>query len=138
MGEDEISQFLTDLAVRGRVSASTQNQAFSAILFLYRHVLHIELDEPQLAKLRPQRSKPIPTVLSKDEVKRIIANLADDLRHLQRSEIAEVREEFAEGQVGSSTMPQKRNPWNAEHVKSLWKAFAPRVTARSATWSLMS
>jgi adenylosuccinate lyase len=57
----------------------------------------------------------------------VIANLADDLRQLQRSEIAEVREEFGEHQVGSSTMPQKRNPWNAEHVKSLWKAFAPRV-----------
>jgi adenylosuccinate lyase len=57
----------------------------------------------------------------------VVANIADDLRHLQRSEIAEVREEFAEDQVGSSTMPQKRNPWNAEHVKSLWKAFAPRV-----------
>lgn len=57
----------------------------------------------------------------------VIANLADDLRHLQRSEIAEVREEFTSAQVGSSTMPQKRNPWNAEHVKSLWKAFAPRV-----------
>ncbi len=57
----------------------------------------------------------------------IIANLADDLRHLQRSEIGEVREEFAESQVGSSTMPQKRNPWNSEHVKSLWKAFAPRA-----------
>ena len=57
----------------------------------------------------------------------IIANLADDLRHLQRSEIAEVQESFGKGQVGSSTMPQKRNPWNSEHVKSLWKAFAPRV-----------
>ncbi len=57
----------------------------------------------------------------------IIANLADDLRNLQRSEIGEVREEFAESQVGSSTMPQKRNPWNSEHVKSLWKAFCPRV-----------
>ena len=57
----------------------------------------------------------------------IIANLADDLRHLQRSEIGEVREEFTESQVGSSTMPQKRNPWNSEHVKSLWKAFSPRV-----------
>lgn len=57
----------------------------------------------------------------------IIANLADDLRHLQRSEIDEVREYFAADQVGSSTMPQKRNPWNAEHVKSLWKAFFPRV-----------
>jgi len=57
----------------------------------------------------------------------IIANLADDLRNLQRTEIGEVREEFAEMQVGSSTMPQKRNPWNSEHVKSLWKAFSPRV-----------
>ncbi len=57
----------------------------------------------------------------------IIANLADDLRHLQRSEIDEVREYFSPTQVGSSTMPQKRNPWNCEHVKSLWKAFSPRV-----------
>ena len=57
----------------------------------------------------------------------IIANLADDLRNLQRSEIGEVREEFAATQVGSSTMPQKRNPWNSEHVKSLWKEFCPRV-----------
>ena len=58
----------------------------------------------------------------------ILANLADDLRNLQRTEIGEVREEFTATQVGSSTMPQKRNPWNSEHVKSLWKAFAPRVT----------
>lgn len=57
----------------------------------------------------------------------IIANLADDLRNLQRSEIGEVFEYFSSTQVGSSTMPQKRNPWNSEHVKSLWKAFAPRV-----------
>ncbi|NBB89877.1 MAG: adenylosuccinate lyase [Spirochaetes bacterium] len=57
----------------------------------------------------------------------IIANIADDFRHLQRSEIAEVAEAFGEHQVGSSTMPQKRNPWNSEHVKSLWKAFAPRI-----------
>ncbi len=60
----------------------------------------------------------------------VLANLADDLRHLQRSEIAELAEYFAAGQVGSSTMPHKRNPWNAEHVKSLWKTFAPR----SMTW----
>ncbi len=57
----------------------------------------------------------------------IIANLADDLRNLQRSEINEVHEYFSSTQVGSSTMPQKRNPWNSEHVKSLWKAFAPRI-----------
>ncbi|MDR0447937.1 MAG: adenylosuccinate lyase [Treponema sp.] len=57
----------------------------------------------------------------------IIANLADDLRNLQRTEIAELSEGFEADQVGSSTMPQKRNPWNSEHVKSLWKAFMPRV-----------
>ncbi|MBO8450724.1 MAG: adenylosuccinate lyase [Spirochaetes bacterium] len=57
----------------------------------------------------------------------VIANLADDLRNLQRSEIGEVFEQFSASQVGSSTMPQKRNPWNSEHVKSLWKTFAPRV-----------
>jgi len=57
----------------------------------------------------------------------VVANLADDLRNLQRTEIGEVRESFSATQVGSSTMPQKRNPWNSEHVKSLWKAFSPRV-----------
>lgn len=56
----------------------------------------------------------------------VLANLADDIRNLQRSEIDEVREEFTDTQVGSSTMPHKRNPWNSEHVKSLWKAFSPR------------
>lgn len=57
----------------------------------------------------------------------VLANLADDFRHLQRTEISEVGEYFAKDQVGSSTMPHKRNPWNFEHVKSLWKEFAPRI-----------
>ena len=57
----------------------------------------------------------------------VLANLADDMRHLQRSEIGEVGEYFEEKQVGSSTMPQKRNPINFENVKSLWKEFMPRM-----------
>lgn len=57
----------------------------------------------------------------------VLANLADDMRHLQRSEIDEVAEQFDASQVGSSTMPHKRNPINFEHVKSLWKTFAPRI-----------
>jgi adenylosuccinate lyase len=57
----------------------------------------------------------------------IMANLADDLRNLQRTEVGEAAEYFSADQVGSSTMPQKRNPWNSEHVKSLWKVYAPRV-----------
>lgn len=58
----------------------------------------------------------------------VLANLADDLRHLQRSEIAEVAEEFdAANQVGSSAMPHKRNPITWENVKSFWKTFLPNI-----------
>jgi len=57
----------------------------------------------------------------------VLANLADDLRHLQRSEIAEVAEFFASEQVGSSTMPHKKNPVAFENIKSFWKAFVPRM-----------
>lgn len=57
----------------------------------------------------------------------VLANLADDMRHLQRNEIAELGEFFEAAQVGSSTMPQKRNPINFENVKSMWKEFMPRM-----------
>ena len=56
-------------------------------------------------------------------------NFADDMRHLQRTEIAEIGEAFEEDQVGSSTMPQKRNPINFENVKSMYKAFMPRMVS---------
>jgi adenylosuccinate lyase len=51
----------------------------------------------------------------------IFANLGHDMRHLQRSEIAEVREYFDPNQTGSSTMAHKRNPWNFENVISMSK-----------------
>ena len=57
----------------------------------------------------------------------VIASLADDMRHLQRSEISEIGEFFESKQVGSSTMPQKRNPINFENVKGMWKEFMPRI-----------
>lgn len=57
----------------------------------------------------------------------VLANLADDMRHLQRNEIGEVGEYFEAKQVGSSTMPQKRNPINFENVKSMWKEMMPRM-----------
>src|SRR3989344_2983471 len=57
----------------------------------------------------------------------VMANIADDMRHLQRTEIGEVAEKFEAGQVGSSTMPHKRNPINFENVKSMWKEFMPRM-----------
>ena len=57
----------------------------------------------------------------------VLANLADDMRHLQRSEISEVGEHFGSEQVGSSTMPHKKNPMHFEHVKSLYKTMMPRM-----------
>jgi adenylosuccinate lyase len=57
----------------------------------------------------------------------VLANFCDDMRHLQRSEIGEVQERVDEGQVGSSTMPHKRNPVSFEGVKSLWKKFMPQA-----------
>jgi adenylosuccinate lyase len=61
----------------------------------------------------------------------VLANLADDFRHLQRSELRELRDRKASDPntqvVGSSTMPHKVNPKDFENVKSLWKAYVPRL-----------
>ena len=58
----------------------------------------------------------------------ICANVADDMRQLARSEIGEVSEGFCAAQVGSSTMPHKRNPITFENVKSFWKIIVARTT----------
>lgn len=72
LGADEIRRFLSDLAVRFKVSASTQNQALSAILFLYKKVLCIEL--PWLDDVaRARRPKRVPVVLTRDEVSSVLA-----------------------------------------------------------------
>jgi integron integrase len=74
MGEAEVTAFLTDLAVAGRVAASTQNQAKSALLFLYREVLGTEL--PWLAKVEPAKApKRLPVVLTVAEVQSVLARL---------------------------------------------------------------
>lgn len=74
MGSPEIQAFLTDLAVRRNVAASTQNQALSALLFLYRDVLNLEVDPVILpGARRPER---LPTVLSQEQVRRLIENLS--------------------------------------------------------------
>ena len=75
MGVDEINAFITHLVNQKAVSASTQNQAISAILFLYRNVLQIELDDRALVPIRPTRPKRVPTVLSRQEAKKVIAHL---------------------------------------------------------------
>jgi integron integrase len=75
MGVPEINQFITHLVVERKASASTQNQAISAILFLYRYILNIDLDQSALGFIRPKKGRRVPTVLSKDEARAIIANM---------------------------------------------------------------
>jgi len=69
-GEAKIELFLSDLAVNGHVAASTQNQAFNALLFLYREVLHQDLQNIQA--VRADRPARIPVVLTIEEVKQLI------------------------------------------------------------------
>src|SRR5262245_58744153 len=72
MGAPEVQAFLSDLAVRGEVSASTQNQALNALVFLYSEVLHQELGWMN-ELVRAKRLKRMPTVMSKEEVQRVLA-----------------------------------------------------------------
>ena len=74
MGGPEVEAFLSDLAMAGRVAASTQNQALSALLFLYRDVLKVEL--PWLdGVVRAKRSQRVPVVLTENEVRGLLAQL---------------------------------------------------------------
>jgi site-specific recombinase XerD len=74
MGAPEVEQFLTYLAVNGRVSASTQNQARCALLFLYKEVLAVEL--PWLDNVEQAKApKRLPVVLNREEIQAILSRL---------------------------------------------------------------
>ena len=75
MGAAEVKEFLTDLAVRRHVSASTQNQAFNALLFLYKRVLEKDLGLIQ-GVIRAKKPKRLPLVMNREEVKLVFAQLA--------------------------------------------------------------
>ena len=73
MGAAEVAQFLTDLAVQGRVAASTPNQALNALVFLYKQVLEIDLGRFETVRAhRPQR---LPVVLTAEEVAAVLARV---------------------------------------------------------------
>ena len=75
MNAPEIEAFLTHLAVNQNVAPSTQNQALSALLFLYRHVLHIELTG-YIDAVWAERDKRLPVVLTKAEVQLVIGQMS--------------------------------------------------------------
>jgi integron integrase len=71
---NDVKKYLTHLALRDRVSASTQNQAFNALLFLYRNILHVEMDD-LTSVVRAKRNMNLAVVLSRDGVKKIMSSL---------------------------------------------------------------
>jgi integron integrase len=74
MGAGEVEAFLTHLAVTGRVAAATQNQALSALLFMYREVLRLDL--PWLTQVvRAKRPARLPVVLTRHEVTRVLERM---------------------------------------------------------------
>jgi site-specific recombinase XerD len=79
MGRAEIEAFLSHLATHERVAASTQNQALNALLFLYRVVLDQPIDFP-LRSVRARRPKRVPSVLSTEEVQRLLRCLKPELQ----------------------------------------------------------
>jgi integron integrase len=79
MGEKEITEFLTHLAVEKRVAASTQNQAFSALLFLYQQVLERKLDFIDNVQ-RVTRPAKLPVVFTPGEARTVLAHLKGDYR----------------------------------------------------------
>jgi site-specific recombinase XerD len=74
LGASHVRDFLSHLAAEENVAASTQNQAFAALLFLYRHVLRQELGEVGDA-VRAKRPARLPTVFSQDEARSVLAKL---------------------------------------------------------------
>ena len=77
LAEQDVDGFLTHLIVQDHVAASTQNQALSAILFLYEHVLEQPLDRIE-GVVQARRAKRLPLVLTVDEVSRVMSHLTGD------------------------------------------------------------
>lgn len=82
MGKNEIEQFLSHLATHRNVAASTQNQAFNALLFLYNKVLDISLENKNINALRAKQRVHLPTVLSSKEIKHLIVQFQDNIYKL--------------------------------------------------------
>jgi len=83
MGNLEVVEFLSDLAVHGNVAASTQNQALAALLFLYRDVLQRELEGLDSA-VRARAPRRLPVVLSRDELRAVFSAIAPEHALLAR------------------------------------------------------
>lgn len=111
----------------GKFSGATGS--YNALSLFVSDPLQFEKDILEVASLKPAQVST--QILPPEHIIRLIdecviaagilANIGHDMRNLQRTEIAEVREKFEEGQTGSSTMAHKMNPWNFENLVSMHK-----------------
>ncbi len=80
---EDVRQYLTSLAVNGRVAAATQQQAFNALLVVYRHIIHVDIDGLASA-VRAQRKRRLPVVLSQPEISAILSMMSPLYRLMAR------------------------------------------------------
>lgn len=158
LGPEAISAYLSDLAVRGKVSASTQNQALNALVFLYDAVLGRPLPEAAIRAVRAKRPLRLPTVLSKAQVSAFFAEIAgvprliallqygSGLRLMEalRLRIKDVDFErklivVRHGKGGKDRMvplPGVAVPALREHLRARWSQFQDDLTRNGAEVAL--
>jgi integron integrase len=133
LGEDHIIAFITHLAVNRGVASSTQNQATSAISFLYRHVLGV--DQPWLDQIeRAKRPKTVPVVLNRDEVVAVISEMDGVTRQmaimlygsgLRLTECCRLRVQDID--FGSNQVVVRRGKGNKDRVTILPRSVQPSL-----------
>lgn len=94
MAEPEINTFLTHLALKEKVSASTQNQALSALLFLYRHVIGREVGDLGNV-IRARKPTRLPVVMTREEVKSILSAILSPLTFWKADMTSELFRDFS-------------------------------------------
>jgi integron integrase len=143
MAEPEVNAFLTDLAVGRNVAASTQNQALCALLFLYEHVLGRPLDRVE-GVIRATRPKRLPVVLSRGEVRRLLAQLDGTYRlmgqlmygsGLRLLECLRLRVKDVDFERGEITVREGKG--NKDRVTMLPAAIRPPLLAQLDTARLV-
>ena len=126
----------TSQNLRGQFSGAVG--AFNGLALISDHPEHIEADLLAELGMKPSDTHTSTQCVEPEFISdlayaitsayTVLANFADDMRHLYRTEIAEVGRKYNPQVVGSSTMPHKVNPEEFENVKSMWKAFVPRMS----------
>jgi len=132
---DDVQAFLSRLAVQGKVSASTQNQALHAVLFLLRHVLMIDPGDLS-STVRARQGKKLPVVLLPDETRAVLAQLKGAHRlmlelvygaGLRLGELVELRVKDLD--FGAGTVMVRDGKWDKDRVTFLPKRLAPDLKA---------